>query len=87
MAFLSPDIAQMTLAYLQIAYHITLLHIIIVFLIFFAIFYDPFFAPCHAFPVLWGNACPATVESIALQFELGDKGRARRLVATCAQGL
>ena len=87
MAFLSPDIAKMTLAYFQIAYHITLLHIIIVFLIFFAIFHDPFFAPCQTFPVLWGDASSASAESIALQFELGDEGSARRLVATCAQRL
>lgn len=66
MAFLSPDIVKMTFAYLQVTYHITLLHIIIVFLIFFSIFNDPFFAPCQAFPVLWVDTCPATVESIAL---------------------
>ena len=87
MAFLSPDIVKMTFAYLQVIYHITLLHIIIVFLIFFTIFHDPFFAPCQAFPVMWGDASPATAESIAMQFELGDKGSATRLVASCAQGL
>ena len=36
---------------------------------------------------MWGDASPATAESIAMQFELGDKGSATRLVASCAQGL
>ena len=85
--FLGSYVAEMTFTYLQVAYHISLLDIIIVFVILFAILDNPFLAPGQAVPALLWDASPASVESIALQFELGEESGARRWIAIGAERL